>query len=81
MKFHCGMDLRVSDCQVWVIDDKLSLLVQQKGRNELPSIITLIAPFKETLQIVVESTFDWYWLVAGLQEAGYEVCLAPTLGL
>jgi transposase len=81
MKFYCGMDLSARDCQVCVIDDNLSLLVQQKVRNELPSIITLIEPFKETLQIVVESTFNWYWLVDGLQEAGYEVCLAHTLGL
>jgi transposase len=33
------------------------------------------------LQIVVESTFNWYWLVDGLQAAGYNVVLAHTLGL
>ena len=33
------------------------------------------------MEIVVESTFNWYWLVDGLQEAGYKVRLAHTLGL
>jgi transposase len=81
MAFYCGMDLSARDCQVCVIDEDLSPLVQEKVRNELPRIIRLIEPFKETLQIVVESTFNWYWLVDGLQGAGYQVCLAHTLGL
>jgi transposase len=70
MPFYCGMDLSARDCQVCVIDEALSLLVQEKVRNELSRILKLIEPFKETLQIVVESTFNWYWLVDGLQEAG-----------
>jgi transposase len=64
-----------------VTSTRSSLLVQQKVRNELADILKLIEPFKATLKIVVESTFNWYWLVDGLQEAGYRVCLAHTLGL
>jgi hypothetical protein len=64
------MNLRARDCHVCGIDDNLSLLSQQKVRNELPSISTLSEPFKATLQLVVESTFNWDWLVDGLQEAG-----------
>ena len=30
---------------------------------------------------MVESTFNWYWLIDGLQAEGYEVVLAHTLGL
>jgi hypothetical protein len=31
-----------------------------------------LEPFRERLQAVaVESTFNWYWLVDGLMEAGY----------
>jgi transposase len=67
------MDLSARDGQVCVIDAALSLLVQEKVRNELPRLLQLIEPFKATLQIVVESTFNWYWLVDGLQEAGYQV--------
>lgn len=64
-----------------VIDGRMKVLVQQKVRNDLEDIMYLLAPFKKTLECVVESTFNWYWLVDGLQEGGYEVCLAHTLGL
>jgi len=55
--------------------------VQQKLRNELPKICQLLAPYKANLKIVVESTFNWYWLIDGLQAEGFEVVLAHTLGL
>ncbi|MCR4322160.1 MAG: IS110 family transposase [Candidatus Brocadiaceae bacterium] len=36
-----------------------------------------LKPFKKEIQgIVVESTYNWYWLVDGLQEAKYQVHLA-----
>jgi transposase len=36
-----------------------------------------LEPFKGSLQaVVVESTYNWYWLVDGLQEEGYKVHLA-----
>ncbi len=55
--------------------------MQQKLRNELPRICQLLEPYKDDLKIVVESTFNWYWLIDGLQAAGFEVVLAHTLGL
>ena len=81
MPFSCGMDLRARACHVGVIDEARSLLVQHKGRNERAGILRRLEPFNASLHIVVESTFTWYWLVDGLQEAGSDVCLAQTLGL
>src|SRR5947199_7401256 len=56
-------------------------MVQQKLGNELSRICQLLTPYKANLKIVVESTFNWYWLIDGLQAAGFEVVLAHTLGL
>ena len=81
MRFYCGLDLSARTCQVCVVDENMKVFVQQKVRNELFLIIRLIEPYKETLEIVVESTLNWYWLVDGLEEAGYRICLAHTLGL
>jgi transposase len=40
-----------------------------------------LRPYQEQLEgVVVESTFNWYWLVDGLQEAGYRVHLANPAG-
>ncbi len=39
-------------------------------------------PYREELVAVgVESTYNWYWLVDGLQEAGYEVQLVNTAAI
>lgn len=81
MRFYCGLDLSARTSQVCVVDEDLKVCVQEKVRNDLERILDLLEPYKEALKSVVESTFNWYWLVDGLQEAGYDVCLAHTLGL
>jgi transposase len=43
----------------------------------LASILQLLQPFKKRIAtIAVESTYNWYWLVDGLQDHGYHVVLA-----
>ena len=64
-----------------VVNQQLSRLVDEKVPNRVPRIITLLEPYKTDMQIVVESTFNWYWLVDGLRAAGFNVCLVHTLGL
>jgi transposase len=81
MRFYCGLDLSARSCQVCVIDEDMKVKVQKKVRNDLQAIMELISPYKKRLACVVESTFNWYWLVDGLQDAGIEICLAHTLGL
>src|SRR5260370_14170483 len=81
MKFYCGIDLSARDCHVCVIDEQLQIVVEQKLRNELTGICQLLAPYKGSLKIVVESTFNWYWLIDGFHAEGFEVVLAHTLGL
>ena len=49
--------------------------------NDLGVIEAALRPYKRSLEVVVESTINWEWLVYGLQKHGYEVKLAHTLGL
>lgn len=81
MSFYCGIDLSARASHVCVINQQLSRLVDQKVGNNLQLIIAMLEPYKAELQIVVESTFNWYWLVDGLRAAGFSVSLAHTLGL
>ena len=81
MSFYCGIDLSARDSHLCVINQQLARLVDQKVKNDLSFIISVLEPYKADLQIVVESTFNWYWLVDGLRAAGFQVCLAHTLGL
>ena len=79
--FYCGIDLSARDSHLCVVDDSLSIHLQQKSANELTHISNLLLPFKPDLKIVVESTFNWYWIVDGLLALGFDVSLAHTLGL
>jgi transposase len=60
-----------------MIDQENKVLYKQRHRNELPAILAALDPFKKDMQgVVVESTFNWYWLVDGLMAEGYPVHLA-----
>src|SRR5260370_15305763 len=81
MKYRCGIDLGARDSQICVIDERVKIVWEQKVQNDIERITKLLEPFKANLQIVVESTFNWYWLVDGLQAGGFDVVLAHTPGL
>jgi transposase len=50
--------------------------------NSLEHIREQLAPYHAAIAgVVVESTFNWYWLVDGLMEAGYRVHLANTAAI
>lgn len=59
------------------MDEEDRRLYQKRLPNRLEDILSVLQPFKESLNaVVVESTYNWYWLVDGLQEHGYRVHLA-----
>lgn len=58
------------------------MLVSRRCPNDLQKILALLAPYRDELTgIVVESTYNWYWLVDGLMAAGYNVKLANTVAM
>jgi transposase len=56
-------------------------MLDMKMDNNLGVIETALRSYKCSLEVVVESTINWEWLVYGLQKYGYKVKLAHTLGL
>lgn len=76
-KFYAGLDLHANNTFCAVINQTGAPVYQQRLRNELPTITQALQPFQPQLQAVaVESTFNWYWLVDGLQTAGFPMQLA-----
>jgi transposase len=74
MQTYAGIDLHSSNNFVGVINDKDKILYGKRHANRLDDVLD---PFKDSLKgVVVESMFNWYWLVDGLQEHGYPVHLA-----
>jgi len=77
MRTYAGIDLHSSNCYLAVIDEQQRRLFSKRLPNSLDPILTALQPFKEELSgVVVESTYNWYWLVDGLQEQGYRMHLA-----
>ena len=71
MKFS-GIDLHSNNAVVAVIDDEDRVLYCKRLTNDLSLIVAALMPWRAELQgVVVESTFNWYWLVDGLMAAGF----------
>jgi transposase len=81
MRF-CGIDLHSNNSVVVVTDETDKVLVSRRCPNDLTRILALLAPHRDELSgVVVESTYNWYWLVDGLIAAGYTVKLANTVAM
>lgn len=77
MKTYAGIDLHSNNNFIGVIDHNDKRLYSKRHNNQLKHILKALSPFKRSLKgVVVESTYNWYWLVDGLQEHGYKVHLA-----
>jgi transposase len=77
MKIYAGIDLHASNNYIGVINDQDRRLYSKRVPNRLDAILSAFEPFEDQLVgIVVESTYNWYWLVDGLRGAGYRVHLA-----
>lgn len=74
---YSGIDLHSNNCVVVVSDESDRILVNRRVPNSVPSVLQALEPHREEIVgVVVESTYNWYWLVDGLQAAGYRVHLA-----
>ena len=77
MKVYSGFDLHANNTYIGMLDENGKRLMNQKVDNDPFMILKTIEPYKEDIAgIVVESTYNWYWLVDGLMDEGYRVHLA-----
>jgi transposase len=79
MGLYCGIDLHSNNHVVTVIDAEDRRLCERRLPNDLAITKAALEPFRAQLvAVAVESTFNWYWSVDGLMDAGYEVRLVHT---
>jgi transposase len=82
MKVYAGIDLHSSNNYLGIIDEHDHRMYHKRLPNNLENILMALEPFKESLEgVVVESTYNWYWLVDGMQEEGYKLHLANPSGI
>jgi len=77
MRYYAGLDLHSNNTYVGILDEKGTKVYKAKIQNHLPMILGILRPYQGSIVgAVVESTFNWYWLVDGLMEESYKVHLA-----
>jgi transposase len=82
MKLYGGIDLHSNNSMVVLQDENDAVLFRRRLPNDRNVILGELAPFADAIDgLVVESTYNWYWLVDGLMEAGYRVHLANTAAI
>jgi len=82
MTLYCGIDLHANNSVVAVLDESDRTIYEKRLPNDLATIIHVLCIYQaELAACVVESTYNWYWLVDGLMAAGFPVQLAHTSAL
>ncbi len=77
MKIMTGIDLHSNNAVYGLVDMNGKRLLQKRVACDLDEVIRTLKPYQKRIDtIAVESTFNWYWLVDGLQDHGYKVVLA-----
>lgn len=82
MRLYGGIDLHSNNNVVALLDDTDRVVYRRRLPNDAWTVVDALAPFREAIDgLVVESTYNWYWLVDALMEAGYRVHLANTAAI
>jgi transposase len=81
-KVIAGMDLHSNNVVIGIMDLEGKRVANRKVSCKLSEVGKFLLPFKKRLeQVVVESTYNWYWLVDGLRALQYPVVLANPAGM
>jgi transposase len=76
-KLYGAFDLHSSNNYLGISDEKDRRVYKKRLPNQPDVILAELEPYREQLVgLVVESTFNWYWLVDVLMEEGYRLHLA-----
>jgi transposase len=76
-ELYAGSDLHGNNNLVGIIDGQGKKVFKKRLPNDPQLVREVFEPYKgEIVGIVVESTYNWYWMVDALMDEGYRVHLA-----
>ena len=82
MNYYSSFDLHANNNYGAIIDQDGRRVAGKKLLNNPEIVQEFLKPYKEDIVgVVVESTFNWYWLVDSLMDCGYKVHLANTTAI
>ena len=76
-RLYAGTDLHSNNNFLGIIDEQGKKIFKKRLANDPGVVLENLEPFRRKMVgIVVESTYNWYWLVDALMDKGYQVHLA-----
>lgn len=82
MKLYSAIDLHSNNNVLVILNEDDRVVYERRLPNDLTKLLAALSPYRKEVQgIAVESTYNWYWLVDGLMEAGYTVKLVNTVAV
>lgn len=81
-RYYCGVDLHSRSMYLCVFDCLMKVILLHKNIGIDPEyFLKLISPWAKNITVVVESTFNWYWLYDYCESEGIHFALAHSLYL
>jgi len=77
--YCCGIDLHAKSMYVCLMDRAGQIQYHRNLKNDFALLTQAIEPYRKSLSIGVESTYNWYWLADGCQQAGIPFYLGHAL--
>jgi len=77
MPLYGGIDLHSNNNYLGIINENGEHIFGKRLPNCIKTVRSALEPFRsDIVGIAVESTYNWYWLIDALQDAGYTMHLA-----
>jgi hypothetical protein len=77
MELYGGLDVHSSNTRIGVVEGDGRRVYERRVANDPKEILRELHPMSaDMVGLVVESTYNWYWLVEALMDGGYTVHLA-----
>lgn len=77
-----GIDRHAHNSVIALLDETDKVLWEKRRPNETETIVEHLSPYQEVITgLVIESTYNWYWLADALMDEGYRVHLANTAAM
>jgi transposase len=80
--YYVGLDLHSNNVCCVITDQSDRRVYRRRLNNKVKDILCALSPYQGSISgVAIESTFNWYWLVDSLMEAGYRVQLVHVAAI
>jgi transposase len=78
-EFYCGVDLHAKTMFTTIMDATGKILFHRNIPNSPSYFLKVIQPYRHSIAVGVESTFNWYWLADTCQKENIPFFLGHAL--